>query len=275
MESLGSFRSLWAVESDRGHSHCTNEDAWLVTHPDWRVRRRFARCPRAEPASVLVSVADGIGGLTDGAEASTRALRCIHSAVERMCGRSDRPIVAEHVLLAAFHRAHNELRDAGSRGDCGFAWGTTVTSLWLRGDAGFVAHVGDTRLFLLRTRSLRPITADHSYAAWLRRRGQEVPADRKIEYEALLTRSVGSPEQLIPDFYRLAMQDGDRLALCSDGVSKVLSEKELCSILTDEADPGAAATQLISRARLRSVFDDATAVVVHWIRPERGVRKKR
>lgn len=226
-----------------------------------RAARRFAPGPRASAAAatdigsvrqynedrslveyhhgdLVVAVADGVGGEHGGDVASEAAVNALAQAYlaqpRRDLGRA----------LAAAMRTVNDavLGAAGKRGVTGAA--TTLVAAAIRGRRVAIANLGDSRAYLLRRDLLRQVTTNHSGAA---RRS--------------ITRFAGDPRGVQPDVFLEDLWPGDRLLLCSDGVTIHLGEQDLVPLLR-EGDAENAARQIVRAAVAAGGEDNATAVVV-------------
>jgi PPM family protein phosphatase len=147
--------------------------------------------------------------------------------------------------------------------------GSTVVAVRLEDGAARVAWVGDSRLYLLRDGTLQQVTRDHSLVQWLLQTGA-IDADqaRRHPERNVLVRTLGF-DQPTADVTRIDLEDGDRLLLCSDGVSGVLSDDEMSEHLCAR-DPADAATALVETVVERRGRDDASAIVISVGAPRRG-----
>ncbi|WP_370413691.1 PP2C family serine/threonine-protein phosphatase [Streptomyces fradiae] len=143
------------------------------------------------------------------------------------------------------------------------AGGTTLTAALLAGNRLALAHVGDSRAYLLRDGALRPLTRDHTVVQVLVDAGELSPAEAAARPDrALLLKALDGAA--VPPEPQLALHElrpGDRLLLCTDGLSAVVPEQELAPALTRGADPAATARDLVARARDRGAPDNVACVV--------------
>lgn len=208
----------------------------------------------------LFAVADGVGSA--GRAASLLAVEVLRAALPQ-------DAVAEHRLGQACQAANRAIwRHAGDAGDDADAqptMGATLTAAAWTGAALAVVHVGDSRAYLLRGRTLRRLTEDHTLVAALVRDGQLTEeAARRHPQRALLTRALGAGPDVEPfsDSVAATFAPGDRLLLCTDGVTSVLTDEQLAVALRDAGPPGDVAAALIQLALAHGGQDDASAVVV-------------
>ena len=145
--------------------------------------------------------------------------------------------------------------------------GTTMTGAFFVGSDVFVLHVGDSKAYLLREGALRKITHDHTVAQQYADLGvipqEDVPGHRM---QHVLTRALGGPdEDLEGDMYHLMLRDGDRLLLCSDGLTDMANEAEIAGILAASADSDQACRALVDLALSRGGRDNITTIVASFL----------
>jgi PPM family protein phosphatase len=210
----------------------------------------------------VLAVADGLGGHQGGEVASA-------AAVEPLAALDGRefadPAEAADELTAAIREANAAILDRAG-GDPGlWGMGTTVTAAALAGEHHLqLAHVGDSRAYLLRDGSLEQLTTDHTVVAELVRRGRLTPAQAAIHPErSILTRAVGLDPRIpvdTPD--PLELQDGDQVLLCSDGLTEPVDDDQIAQLLSAEADGNAACQALIDAANAAGGPDNITVVLL-------------
>ena len=221
-----------------------NEDALEVRHDFWT------------PGDTLVVVADGMGGAPAGELASRAAVDAVvHDATE------GDPTVT---LAAAYVRANEAVRriDAGAeRGRPG----TTLVTAYFRGTHGWVANVGDSRLYRFRAGELQLLTHDHSLvqeeidAGWLTE-----AAARDDPRSSLITRTIGGQPAVEADQASWPLEAGDRYLACSDGLWGVLEDRAISELLTRDGDaPREVADALIEASLAAGGPDNVTVVIVH------------
>jgi PPM family protein phosphatase len=204
----------------------------------------------------LFAVADGIGGFEAGEVASRIAIEVLNelepgSTFEEAIGEANRRILA------------------AGRGDERLSgMGTTVVAVRFGGTheepVAEVAHVGDSRAYLLRSGNLSPVTEDHSLVAELVRSGDLTRAQAaEHPQKNLITRALGAEDDVEVDTAVLAVEAGDRFLLCSDGLTDMVPEDRILGILTEsQDDPERAARRLLSAALEAGGTDNVTVVVV-------------
>ena len=220
--------------TDIGQVREGNEDAYLVEAP-------------------LYAVADGMGGHKGGEVASGLAIDTLH---RRFLER--REPLAENVNEAnrvVFERSMSDRSVAGM--------GTTLTAALIDDDRARVAHVGDSRAYLLRDGDLSLLTEDHTLVHRMVMSGEITPEEAEVHpHRSILTRVVGMEGRIEVDEVELALQPGDRVLLCTDGLTGMLDEETIGRILASEGDPQAAADRLVEAANRAGGVDNITALVL-------------
>ncbi len=140
--------------------------------------------------------------------------------------------------------------------------GATILAAWLDETHMSLAHVGDSRAYLLRAGTLEQLTADHSLVAEQVRRGVMTPQQaEKSELQSVLTRALGTEEEIEVDADELALLDGDTLLLCSDGLTRMVPELEIAATLQELRGAQQAADRLVELAKRHGGQDNITVIV--------------
>jgi len=205
----------------------------------------------------LYAVADGIGGLPAGAQASRRALDSLEAWFRQ---HGDDPHLD---LAAALTEANDAVHRLGRQLSPRYGIGTTLSLAHFRANRVHTVHVGDSFIFRLRGEELDPLTSEHNVENELKARaarGERVPEVH--EHLAALTRCVGQAPPLLGDITSHTVVKGDRYLVCTDGITRSVTHDELAAYLRDCDSPDQAADALVSLAHERGGFDNATAVVI-------------
>jgi protein phosphatase len=221
--------------TDVGRVRDGNEDAYLV-----------------DDAMGLVAVADGMGGHRAGEVASATALEALRAA-----------ITSGHPLRESIEDA-NDAVFTKSRSDQDLhGMGTTLTAATLvTGGTLLVGHVGDSRAYLLHDGELRQVTVDHSLVEELVREGRLTADEAAVHPQrSSITRALGVDASVEVDVYPVELVPGDRLLLCSDGLTGMVQPDDIAATLRRESDPNRAAAQLVDAANLAGGEDNITVVV--------------
>ncbi len=215
-------------------------------------------------ASPLFAVADGMGGHAAGEVASETALEALRKAIaaELSDGRLTVSGMAE-----AVHGANRAVWDEAQADPQLHGMGTTLTAVAVVEDEGrerlAVANVGDSRTYRLREGRLEQLTVDHSLVAELVAEGQIRPDEAESHPQRhVLTRALGVYPDVEVDVLTAEIEPADRLLLCSDGLSRELTDEQIASLLRRFADPTEAARELVANAKHNGGNDNITAVVV-------------
>ncbi len=243
------------ARTDVGRTRDHNEDNFL--------------CDRALG---LFIVADGMGGHAAGEVASQIAVHALADAVRRDWdfvedfARGDgsvRPEDVKNLLGAAVGAANAAVFADAQVNTARRGMGTTVSVLLLAGARAFIAHVGDSRIYLARGGEVRQLTEDHSVINELRRRGRLRPEIlEKIQAKNAVTRAVGVFETVEVDSSSFLVAPGDRFVLCSDGLHRYLPDEASLAPLLDGVADEAATRRMIDWANERGGEDNITAVSV-------------
>lgn len=229
----------WAGVTDLGRRRETNQDAFLAEYP-------------------LFIVADGMGGHAGGEIASRSTVARLEAMVES--GEVDRAAIENALELAVADIAdHPETTDEGT--------GTTLTGVFLDVDGDepqwVSLNIGDSRVYLLRDDRLVQVTTDHSVVQELITAGKLSPEEAEGHpYSNVITRAVGASELTPPDYLTIDVRAGDRFVICSDGLTKELTDYGIQHFLRENADPADAVDAMLAAALENGGRDNVTLVIV-------------
>jgi serine/threonine protein phosphatase PrpC len=225
-----------AGRTDVGRQRTANEDSLVVSPP-------------------LFAVADGMGGAKAGEVASAVAVEAVEEAPES--GDS-----AEAQLAGIVRDANRRIYDLAVADESRRGMGTTLTIAKVHGDEVSLAHVGDSRAYRLRDGSLEQLTRDHSLVAELERSGQiTAEAAEHHPQRSIITRALGPEPDVEVDTYTLAGREGDLFLICSDGLTSMISDEEVTSILRSANSLDAAAEALVRAANQSGGKDNITVIL--------------
>ena len=225
----------YAGDSHVGRVRSDNEDAFLLAPP-------------------LFAVADGLGGHQAGEVASSLA---IDTLLENAPRTGD-----AKALGRAVRRANAAVIEAAAAGRGKSGMGTTLTAVMVEGTRLSVAHVGDSRAYLLHLGTLQQLTDDHSLVADLVRQGRITAEESRVHTNrSVITRALGSDPDMMADAFEAEAAIGDRLLLATDGLTSMVADDEIEAVLATAPTPDAAVNELIDRALSAGGQDNITVVV--------------
>jgi serine/threonine protein phosphatase PrpC len=228
-----------AGRTDVGRQRTANEDSLVVRPP-------------------LFAVADGMGGAKAGEVASAVAVE----AVEAAGGSSDSSEPTEAQLAGIVRDANRRIYDLAVADESRRGMGTTLTIAKVHGDEVSLAHVGDSRAYRLRDGALEQLTRDHSLVAELERSGQiTAEAAEHHPQRSIITRALGPEPDVEVDTYTLAGREGDLFLICSDGLTSMISDEEVTSILRSSGSLDEAADALVRAANQSGGKDNITVIL--------------
>jgi protein phosphatase len=241
--------------TDVGRARERNEDAYLSSPP-------------------LYAVADGLGGHRGGNVASTLALRVL--------ARIARPGMWER-LTEQIREANRAILEQ-ARGDRTLSgMGTTLTAAFMDGDELHLAHVGDSRAYLLRSGEFSPLTEDHTLVHRMVREGKISPEEAEYHPQRnIVVRALGVEEPVEVDEITVEVHEGDRVLLCSDGLYSMVPDERIRDALASTRDPQEACARLVGMANDAGGLDNITVVILDFeegdgaevLAPDPGISKE-
>ena len=257
-----------------------------------RVRTNNEDCFRIVDPLHLFVLSDGMGGEAHGEVASALA---VETVVNHCTEGRDNPALTlfgeqqapwsdkTKRLSSAAHLANKKIFDSAQKHPEQRGMGATLTAAWIDGSKLSIAHVGDSRAYLLRSGALQQLTSDHSLVAEQVRHGVLTAAEAETsDMQSVLLRALGSHAEVEVDAEEHTLFARDILLLCSDGLTRMVIEPEIAATLQTEPDANKAANRLVQLANEAGGTDNITVVVVRigaefnkwfsWLR--RGARHK-
>lgn len=227
-----------AARSDVGRVRERNEDAYFA-------------------GGAVFAVADGLGGHRAGEVASQAALE----SLDELSRKS--PAIAVRELAASVRTGNRTVYERAQADPELRGMGTTMTALAIHDGTARLAHVGDSRCYLLRGGTIRQLTDDHTVVARLVAEGRLTPEQAEVHPQrSLLLRALGAEEAVEVDEHQVPLAAGDRLLLCSDGLYAVLSDEEIKEMAAQDDDLDAICRRLVDEANARGGPDNITVVLV-------------
>jgi PPM family protein phosphatase len=254
-----------AALSDKGRVRPINEDSYRIC---------------AEQRLFVLS--DGLGGAAKGEVASAMAVESVvaslqEDATAESSSNGDGNGMLSHettTLVKAIQLANQKIHEQGTRDPACRGMGATIVAARITGNRLSVVHVGDSRAYLLRANKLEQLTADHSLVAEQVRQGLMTPEQAAAsELQSVLTRALGTEANVEVDADEIELFPSDSLLLCSDGLTRMVPEEEIATILVQAAAVPAAAERLVERANEYGGQDNVTVVVIRLLKSKSWLAK--
>lgn len=249
------MKFLAAGQSDKGVSRQNNEDNFCVDE-DLR----------------LFIVADGMGGTAAGEVASRMAVETIRNHVKRSSAGNE-PFVggydkrfsgASNRIASGIKLANQSIYEASQSNVKWRGMGTTVAAALLDGSKMSIAHAGDSRIYLIRTSSIIQLTDDHSIVSEQVKSGLLTKEEAEgSEVRNIITRALGSAPSVEVDLDEIDIMDGDRVVLCSDGLTTMVPDSVILSTVAVSGEPDRACSALIDIANKNGGKDNITVAFVY------------
>lgn len=257
----GDYRLAVSFCSDTGCVREINEDACLYIQPDDEDNRRRK--------GALFLVADGMGGHVAGEIASRTAVESISTLYY------ESPLDEQAALCKAFNKVNQSLLAMSQRDERLKGMGTTCTALAIANGCAFCAHLGDSRLYLVRDGAPYIMTEDHSQVMEMVRRGLLSREEARLHPDKnIILRALGTQAKLQLFAWQkpFPLRLNDRLLLCSDGLTDFVGDDEIARLAVSN-DPHSACEQLVSLAKERGGYDNITVGIIGVERPDKQQQK--
>ena len=225
--------------TDIGRMRPINEDSYYAPHEGER----------------FCAVADGMGGHNAGEVASAMAIQVFSEEMRRT---EDITAGALHTAVARANEAvyHKALENAGMSG-----MGTTFSALAEQGETAYLAHVGDSRIYLVRNGAILQVTTDHTLVEEMVQKGMLTPREARFHPRRnIITRALGTEETVQIDIVQMGTRPGDAFFLCSDGMTNYVDEREILRTAMSERDWPEKLRHLVSIALENGGADNITAL---------------
>lgn len=227
--------------SDIGLVRKGNEDSYLIN-----------------PELGLFAVADGMGGHEAGEVASMLAVRTLEKAIAEYPDKVG-------ALSLAIQAANSEIFRQSQENPSYSGMGTTITAVYCYNNKVYIGHVGDSRAYLIRSAQATLLTRDHSLVNELVRGGHISEEEAQNHPQRhVVTRALGTEPKVEVDILSPVIEKGDRIMLCTDGLSNLVKPDEFVKIINSTDDPRQALQRLKEVALERGGFDNITALMVEF-----------
>ncbi|HKQ08994.1 MAG TPA: Stp1/IreP family PP2C-type Ser/Thr phosphatase [Blastocatellia bacterium] len=250
------------ARTDTGLQRSGNEDAFLVADlttgksglgPDMSTHTIGER-------GSLMMVSDGMGGAAGGEIASNLAVKTLREELQAL--RADRDITEQ--LDEAIDLANKTIWDYAVAHPRLAGMGATITAVLINRTTAFIAHVGDSRAYLIRGDQIKQLTKDQSYVQWLIDAGAIKPEQASSIPQNVIMQALGANPTVQPELIELDLSQGDYLVLCSDGLSNKVEAAEIKRMVSEPPSLTAACKQLVALANDRGGEDNITVVVARF-----------
>ena len=232
-----------------GYVRSSNEDGYFVSADDG-----------------VFAIADGMGGHEQGEIASHLAINTVAAYRERLATAEASELA--NILYEAVQSANQSILTQSDEKDARARMGTTLIIGALFGDRLYFAHIGDSRLYLLRGNIFTQLTRDHSLVQSMVDRGeisQDEAAIHPLRHQ--ITRVVGGDEHISPEIASQALEEGDQILLCTDGLTGVVEPAQIKRLLSEDGSAQEKADRLVQAALQAGGPDNITAVVIDYQQP--------
>jgi PPM family protein phosphatase len=216
-------------------------------------------------ADAVLLIADGMGGRADGEEASAIAIKQVRETLmEFLNPSSDEPLPpAEDILAAGMRRANSAVFALSSANEDEAGMGTTLIAALISEGILTFAHVGDSRVYLIRDGEIQALTVDHTYVGEQVRAGNlTVQAARVSRFRNVITRAIGVAPTVQPDFHSFSLQDKDNVVFCTDGLTNTVDDEDILAVVLRSGSVQAAANSLVDSAKAGGARDNITVLTV-------------
>ena len=273
-----------AGQSHQGLVRSKNEDHFVVVRLGRFLERLQSNLPEGDSPSRFqeitygFGVADGIGGSAGGEEASRIALDTLNNLildVPDWIFRPDDEILTREIVRRAserYEKIKEKLKEHAQEEPRLHGYGTTMTVAWNLGKNLFIGHIGDSRAYLHRQHRMCQLTRDHTMAQALADHGQVSQAEvAKHRLRHVLTRSLGDRVMEVkPDIQQVVLDAGDRLLLCSDGLTDMVSDSGISAILDQGESAEKTCQALVDAALASGGKDNVTVIVARYDTPKKS-----
>lgn len=216
----------------------------------------------------LFFVADGVGGHRAGETASEIAVKTISRSLFPAGGVADYEGMEGSIsdaIRRSIREANEAIYTAASRNPELRGMGTTIVVALQSDSELYIAHVGDSRVYLIRDDLIKQLTEDHSYVAELVRVGRITAEEaRRHHLRHVITRCLGTEPQVDVDVQEIRLRSGDYVVLCTDGLSDMVSDGLIKDVVIDVREPVEACGRLVDLANELGGTDNITVIVVHF-----------
>ena len=235
-----------AYKSDKGKKRKNNEDNVYVD-----IERG------------IFLLADGMGGHQAGEVASEVAIQEAYSHIKEKVNKVRSVKGIARLLVEALFKAHDAIKEKAKTDFDLMGMGTTLVETIIKGNKAYISHTGDSRVYLLQSSIMKQITNDQTMGNYLVSYNIMKPEDVPPSKWHTLTQAVGLSESLVPELNQIELKKGDSILLCTDGLTDMLTDKEIEKIiLKNKDDVETTVNVLIKEANKKGGVDNITVILV-------------
>ena len=212
-------------------------------------------CYAPQPGEQFCAVADGMGGHNAGEVASAMAVKVFSEYMR------DVQVLTPEALRASVARANDAIFRASQESEQVSGMGTTFSALAMRGANAFIAHVGDSRIYLIRHGAIMQVTMDHTLVAEMVLKGLITVREARVHPRRnIITRALGTDPRVEIDILQLELRRGDVFFMCTDGMTNHVPEREILHVTLSAADWDSKLRRLVGTALNNGGSDNITAM---------------
>lgn len=241
---------VWGA-TDKGMVRQTNQD--------------YYRYGQLGENQYLAVVCDGMGGAKSGDVASRLASEIFQQDVRQTVVPDMEQQEIVRMLVRAVKSANRAVYEQSQVSPDFAGMGTTLVAVFLQDNGAYIVNVGDSRCYYVAEKRIMQITEDHSVVGLMVARGQITEEEARVHpNKNLITRAVGTEQDVECDCFYLSMEPGEHLVLCTDGLSNLVTKQELLEMVTDADDRKDGCASLIELAKARGASDNVTVVLLEF-----------
>lgn len=228
-----------------------------------QMNQDYYRYSQLSENQYLAVVCDGMGGARAGDVASRLASEVFHQEVRQTAVPDMEQQEIVRMLVNAVKSANCAVYEQSQASPDFYGMGTTLVAVFMQNGAAYIVNVGDSRCYYVAEDEIMQITEDHSVVGLMVARGQITEEEARVHpNKNLITRAIGTEQEVECDCFYLSMETGDHLVLCTDGLSNLVTRQEILYEVVRAEDRKGGCARLIEMARQRGAPDNVTVVLL-------------
>ena len=241
----------YGTGTSRGRIREQNEDSYTIVD-----------C--MDKGFMVFAVADGMGGMDNGDVASSTAVGLVEKNYSKCIDLDESGGGICTAIRALFNQINSEIITEANSRELVSGMGTTLSMCITSNGRMYIGHIGDSRVYIIRNGTVEQLTKDHSYVEDLIDSGRITREQaRNHPDKHIITKALGLDRKIEVDCLEYMLEPGDRILLCSDGLTNELDDEEICKITTDCHEPGEGAAKLLEKANELGGRDNVTVLLVY------------